>query len=501
MNRQINWLAITSGGLFATLLMATGAQATASLSATSSSSDRSTVSPSSSQQLIALSRKKKKSFKKRVKRRRIRAKSTAAAPVTPPTEEVTQATPPPAPPEPIAPPAPVTPPPAEPITPPPAPTEPVAAPPAPVTPPPPPAEAPKAEVPSQFSTTTKLQGQVIFGVSGTISGDLSRNTTLGNRTRLELKTGIGQGTLTTRLQSTGLGIANKNDPALPTDTPEGSLSFTDGGTKNSVGIDALKYEFPASPQTTLVVAGNAGASDDFTDTINPYFDGDGASGSISAFGNRPSIYYTLAGAGAGVRHKFSDNLELSLGYLAGNGNSPVVGNGLFGGSYGALAQLTLKTGENSKLGLTYTRSRNVNTGTGSTNSLLDGDSNNFGLEGSFQLSPQFALGGWAGYTQNRPIGGSGDRQIWNWAVTAAAPDLGGKGNLAGLLVGQEPRVTFDNSGGNADTKAGLHLEGFYQFKVSDSLSITPGIIYLTAPNQDANRKSAVIGALRTTFTF
>jgi hypothetical protein len=120
------------------------------------------------------------------------------------------------------------------------------------------------------------------------------------------------------------------------------------------------------------------------------------------------------------------------------------------------------------------------------------------------LSPQFALGGWAGYTQNQATGG--DRQIWNWAVTAAAPDLGGKGNLAGFLIGQEPRVTSSSidpiTGTNTtDTKAGLHIEGFYQFKVNDNISITPGIIYLTAPNQDANSRSAVIGALRTTFSF
>jgi hypothetical protein len=120
------------------------------------------------------------------------------------------------------------------------------------------------------------------------------------------------------------------------------------------------------------------------------------------------------------------------------------------------------------------------------------------------LSPQLALGGWAGYTQNQAPGGN--RQIWNWSLTAAAPDLGGKGNLAGLLVGQEPRVTSsgidpatDNN--TTDPKSGLHIEGFYQFKINDSLSITPGIIYLTAPNQDANSTGAVIGALRTTFTF
>jgi carbohydrate-selective porin OprB len=55
--------------------------------------------------------------------------------------------------------------------------------------------------------------------------------------------------------------------------------------------------------------------------------------------------------------------------------------------------------------------------------------------------------------------------------------------------------------GTTDTKAGLHIEGFYQIKVNENVSITPGVIYLSAPNQDANSTGAVIGAVRTTFTF
>ena len=364
-----------------------------------------------------------------------------------------------------------------------------------------PVEAPKAEAPNQFSATTKLEGQIIFGATGTVGGDFSRNTAFGARSRLELKTDIGGGTLTTRLQAVGLGLSNQNPTAgtAAVATPEGSLSWTDGSTTNSIGVDALKYEFALSPQTQVVVAANAGASDDFTDTINPYFDGDGASGSISAFGNRPSIYYTVQGAGVGIRHQLSDSTELSVGYLASTSSSPAVGNGLFGGSYGALAQLTFKTGGNSKIGVTYSRTLNANPTTGSTNANpeLAGNSNNFGLQGSFQLSPEFALGGWAGYTQNQAAGG--DRQIWNWAVTAAAPDFGGKGNLAGFLVGQEPRVASSGNG-TTDPKSGLHIEGFYQMKINDSLSITPGLIYLTAPNQQPGN-SAVIGALRSTFSF
>jgi Carbohydrate-selective porin, OprB family len=479
LKQQLNWLSITAFCLLATLLPIVSAQAANDPLATVNSIDR-TFAQSHPHQLITL-RKKKRSKKKN----KHKSTTTAAtAPTTTSPTDLTQTTPPPVPQTPPPPPAPPTPP-----------TEiapPVEAPKAPV-------EAPKATTPApnQFSLNTKLQGSVIFGVAGTVAGDFSRNTALGQRTRLELKTDINGGTLTTRLQATGLGLSNQTPTAVA--TPEGSLSWTDGTTTNTIGIDALKYEFALSPQTQVVVAANAGASDDFTDTINPYLDGDGASGSISLFGNRPSIYYTVQGAGVGVRHKLSDNTELSLGYLARNGNNPTPGNGLFGGGYGALAQLTFKTGENSKVGVTYTRTLNSDPGTGSANANLplSGNSNNFGLEGSFQLNPQFALGGWAGYTQNQAAGG--DRQIWNWAVTAAAPDFGGKGNLAGFLVGQEPRVA-SSANGTTDPKSGLHIEGFYQMKVNDNLSITPGLIYLTAPNQ-APGNSAVIGALRSTFSF
>jgi hypothetical protein len=360
------------------------------------------------------------------------------------------------------------------------------------------ANPPKADKPEpNFLTNTKIGGQVVFGVTGGISGDFTNNLAFGNRTRLELTTKLGEGELFTRIQSVGLGLNNSQPTTL--NTPEGSLSWTDGTTNNSLGIDALKYTYPLSPNTQVVFAANAGAADDFTDTINPYFDGDGNSGAISTFANRHGIYYGIGGAGAGIRHKFSDSTEFSLGYMAGNGSETSAGNGLLGGAYGAIAQLTLKTGENSKVGLTYSRTFNSDFGTGSTNANQGGTSNNIGAAGSFQLSPGLALGGWAGYTQNRLASGD-DRQIWNWAVTAALPNAGGEGNLLGFLIGQEPKVT-GSSAGVVDTKTSLHIEGFYQVKLNDSLSITPGIIYLTAPNQDINSRSAVIGALRTTFSF
>jgi Carbohydrate-selective porin, OprB family len=352
---------------------------------------------------------------------------------------------------------------------------------------------------NQFSQTTKLQGQVIFGLTSGLSGDISKNAAFGYRTRLELVTGLGTGTLTTRLQIDGIGTPNSTVPAATIDTPEGASSFGVTGPSSQVNLDLLKYEVPIGPNTQLTVAANAAGADDFTDSINPYFDGDGGSGSISRFGNRPSIYYLVSGAGAGIRHKFSPTIEGSVGYLSSNANSPASGSGLTNGSYGAIAQLTFNPNENTKLGLTYVNAYNSTPGTGSTNANPDGSNNMFGVQGSVKVSPQIALGGWVGYNKNSNP--AGDRDILNWAVTAAFPDLGGAGNLAGLLVGQEPRVTGATGTAVADTGSSLHLEGFYQIKLSDNVSITPGLIYLTAPDHNNANGGAVIGTVRTTFSF
>ncbi len=359
-----------------------------------------------------------------------------------------------------------------------------------------PVEAPTG---NQFSLTTKLQGQVIFGLTSGLSGDISRNAAFGQRSRLELVTGLGNGTLTTRLQIDGMGTPNSTVPAGLIDTPEGGSSFGVSEPSSQVNLDLLKYELPIGENTQIVVAANAAGADDFTDSINPYFDGDGASGSISRFGNRPSIYYLVSGAGAGIRHKFSPTVEGSLGYLTSNAASPAVGSGLGGGSYGAIAQITLNPNENTKLGLTYVNSRDTTPDTGSVNANPGGSNSMFGVQGSFKVNPKLALGGWVGYNRNSDV--AGDRDILNWAVTAAFPDLGAPGNLGGLLVGQEPRVTGATGTALADTGSSLHLEGFYQVKLSENFSITPGLIYLTAPDHNSANGGALIGTVRTTFSF
>lgn len=382
---------------------------------------------------------------------------------------------------------------------------------------------------NQFSTTTKLNGEVIFGMAGIMAGDdafgddADQSTAFGARARLNFDTSFtGQDLLRTRLQVTNLGSFSTNS----TFTPEGELRFNAGPfgeASNTVVLDALLYSFPIGERTTVVLEANAGAPDDFVDTVNPFFDGDGATGALSNFGTRHPIYYLVGGAGIGIRHQFSDRFELSGGYLAVDAANPSLGSGLFDGPYGAIGQLTFSPSDRFKIGLTYVHSYGVTTGTGSNAanfpSRLDFfgiddaeglpvSSNSYGLEASWQLSRRFALGGWVGYTHQRTLStldgriDRGDMKIWNWAVTLAFPDLLLEGNVAGILVGMEPKVTSTTTDDlPKDQDTSLHIEAFYQFQLSENIAVTPGLIWLTAPDHNNDNSDLVIGVVRTTFTF
>jgi hypothetical protein len=395
-------------------------------------------------------------------------------------------------------------------------------------------EAKTAELEAnQFSTTTKLSGQVVTVVSDVLGGRRvngekieEENTTLGARVRVQFNTSFtGKDELFTRIQTNNIVTPNLF-------TPEGSLFFgeTSEDASNDAFIDALYYKFPLGEKTQVIVLANAGAADDITNTVN-IFDGDGASGALSSFGVRNSIYYHLDGAGLGINQEFGDKLSLSLGYLGSTANDPTSGNGLFNGPYGALAQLTFKPSDRFTIGFTYINAYNQELGTGSNRanpiSFLESQlapppddriapnpvnvpfsSNSYGIEASLGLSDKFVLGGWVGYTNARNLstqGGlveRGELDIWNWAVTLGFPDLGKKGNLAGIIFGMEPKVTGSSINEiSRDRDTSYHIEAFYQYQVSDNISITPGVIWLTAPDHNNNNDSVVIGALRTTFSF
>jgi hypothetical protein len=383
------------------------------------------------------------------------------------------------------------------------------------------ARAPQLEA-HQFSTTTKLNGEVIMALGGVAAGqgpqsstapfgnsrDIERNTIFGTRTRLTLySTFTGEDRLVARLQTT-----NFTDLSNSTLTPEGSLAFSDSNPSNNLQLDDLYYFLPIGSKTTIYLAANAAGADDFANTLNNFLDGNGGSGALTNFGTRNSIYYFLNSTGIGVLHSFNKKLDVTLGYLATDAANPQAGSGFFNGPYGALAQLTWKPTPRLSVGLIYVHAYNNDISTGSTNANLVSatglpvSTNSYSLGSSWRVSPKLTINSWVGYTAARVLG-TGDGQIWQGAVALALPDFIKRGNLAGLIVGVEPKLTqLDSSvtqatGVTADRNTSLHVEGFYTFQVSNNIAITPGIIWLTAPNHDSRNNDLVIGVIRTTFRF
>jgi carbohydrate-selective porin OprB len=74
----------------------------------------------------------------------------------------------------------------------------------------------------------------------------------------------------------------------------------------------------------------------------------------------------------------------------------------------------------------------------------------------------------------------------------------------GIFAGVQPYLTgFTNSGNNLllPRTNPVQVEMFYKYQVTDNLSLTPGVIWISKPEQSTNSKDAVIGTLRGTFTF
>lgn len=364
----------------------------------------------------------------------------------------------------------------------------------------------------QFSTTTKLSGEAIIaiaGFTGTNKADdpdepINDNIFVGSRVRLNFDTSFtGEDRLRIRLQAS-------NTPSLNrvTGTAMTRLGF-DGDSNNELEISRLEYSFPIGKQARGYIEATAGELNDFTDILNPFFSSS-SSGAISRFGRRNPIYRQGFGTGVGIDYEFSDAVSLSVGYIADRANDP--GVGISESPYSAIAQLTLEPIKNAEIGLTYVRSyNNISTGTGSelANDPFDNDSdritaNSYGVQGSWRLNRHFNLGGWVGFTQAtaEDLSGKPTADIFNYAITLAFPDAGKDGDLAGIIIGQPPKVISNEYGRKFIDKAtAWHLELFYRFPATDNIAITPSLLVITNPEHKYSNDTIYIGTVRTTFSF
>ena len=94
-------------------------------------------------------------------------------------------------------------------------------------------------------------------------------------------------------------------------------------------------------------------------------------------------------------------------------------------------------------------------------------------------------------------------QLNSWMLALNFNNLFIKGNSAGIGVGGVPALQTNRSSWNSDASMPIALETWYQFQLSDNISFTPGIFYISATaNSDGLGAGSSWGAvLKTQFNF
>lgn len=394
---------------------------------------------------------------------------------------------------------------------------------------------------TQFSTTTKLFGQSVFGVQGRTENsfrqfnfpleDQNTNINFISTTNLSLITQFDPRSLLLLGLVAGNGSTTSTPPALTNFT---SLAYEGNTGNNNVVVSDLNFRHLLTDRLAVIFGPTA---------VNPVnvFRGvnrieSAGQGSISRFAQRnPIINIGSGSAGLGVDWQISDKFNLQAVYSASTGNNP--NTGLFGGENGetsAGVQLGVSPTENIDLSLQYINAYSPfgrlgtgigddqlailspNVGTGLLRAPINTDA--FGANVDWRINEKFTVGGWAGFTNSDFVSSSGSIETFNWMGYLNVYDLLNEGDLAGLYIGQPPKITssdlpigrnipsFINEGnvfaGPGDQPGTTtHIELFYRWQVSDNISITPGAIYLIDPGHNSENDNIFIGAIRTTFSF
>ncbi|MBN3896126.1 MAG: iron uptake porin [Nostoc sp. NOS(2021)] len=370
---------------------------------------------------------------------------------------------------------------------------------------------------NQFSTTTKLSGQVIMAVnSGTFAGEriisptgeeIARsdpNTTVLYRVALDLDTSFfGTDQLKIRLD-TGSYNGSDNTAGFLESTFGSVLDYSiKPPTNNDIGLARLYYTFKPFQNFTVSVGPNIRTTD-YVDR-NSYAYLSFQDFSTLAFVNN-YILFPVNGPSAGAAIDWKPGggaLTVRALYAAAEaanpGNQGIIRSvapftqllyptgggeqGLFGDTYQGTVELEYAPSKLFAIRLQY-----------SGGELFNNRYDAFGANFELTFSPKLAVFGRYGYG-NYNNTTFGDIKPNYWMAGVAFRDLFSPGALAGIAVGQ-PFIASE-IGNTTQT----NFEGFYNFRVSDNIQVSPLIqVINNSANQNANGV-IITGTLRTVFSF
>jgi Carbohydrate-selective porin, OprB family/S-layer homology domain len=351
---------------------------------------------------------------------------------------------------------------------------------------------------NQFSTTTKLGGQIIIA----LTDGTNAKKTIVNRTRLTLSTSFHQqDLLVTQLESGNNGgdaitLANQKNPNL---LENEGLDYT--AVEPNLHLRRLSYSFSPLPDLAVTVGAKMSPRD-FIDR-NRYANNEAVDFSSSVLINNPLIVQNQidrnGGAGVAITwHPQGGKFTLRSLYIAANVNQPnsTTEAGLFGDGLRPAGSNRYQ----GSLELEYSPSNNLSLRLQYTNALINNTNiNAFGLNGEYALSrntgifARLGVGKYQGF--NTAINQDLDLYPLSWAIGLSWHNLFIPRTVAGIGIGQ-PLIT-DGFGNATQT----NFEAFYNLALNENFTITPTISLVSNPNNDSSQGTIWQTTLRTVFSF
>ena len=363
----------------------------------------------------------------------------------------------------------------------------------------------------QFSTTTKLKGEATFVLGGVDGARLANSSNVGNTAfnydlRLSFDTSFtGKDLLKTRLRS-------GNFSSVPFGSSSSLFKLDKAETyANTMTLDRLYYRFPALAKGVYLTAGAqvrntemAWIPSAYKSDILDFFQVAGA----------PGVYNKATGSGFGVEwvqpvKKGKPGFVANLNYVAQNGNDSTKGQFEEDGSLNTLAQVGYRAPQYGiafgyRYGTEGTRVRNFNAlGGGSGALAANQTSNGYAINAYWQpkksgIIPSVSGAyGWNTVSLSNNVQtprGATDSQTWMAGLQWS--DVFLKGNAAGFAIGAP-----GNAASLPDDQKAIMWEAFYRYKVSDAVSVTPAVFYVSNNQGLKQNSSNYGGVIQTTFRF
>ncbi|MBW0168545.1 MAG: iron uptake porin [Vulcanococcus sp.] len=388
---------------------------------------------------------------------------------------------------------------------------------------------------TQFSTTTKLKGLATF-VLGANSFGGSNNaikdqakaiegaTAFAYDVRLIFDTSFtGKDLLRTTLRSGNFadspwGVGG-NGEYVGLNSLE--VAFQEDAGPNVVGINRLFYQFPVGDKVTVTVGGRV-RQDDMLAMWPSVYPADTVL-DVFTYAGAPGTYSLNLGAGAGVWYE-DNGWSFSVNYVAANannGNPEEGGIGTSGSKETFTAQIGY-AGNNWGAAVAYNYGNGVGPASATPAAFAAGvgagSNNSVAVSAYWQpsesgwvpsISAGWGITGFSQYDQDFNFDGPTAN---SWYVGLQWDDAFIKGNALGMALGQPTFITNTGRDNVSAQDGNWAWEWWYKFQVTDNISVTPALYYLSNPlgqagwvlNGRTNDSAPLTnfgGIIKTTFKF